>query len=93
MQTGWGRKAALALQDRVYGTGHVFDRRHAIDPTRTYAAGLGDGARLACALAFTLPEYIGGVGAIGGGAAPFLDDYLRHRAQDRLSVAVVSGAD
>jgi predicted esterase len=67
-------------------------RRYAIDPARTYVAGLGGGARLACDVALTLPEYFGGVAAIGGGAAPFRHDYLRQRARDRLAVAVVTGA-
>jgi hypothetical protein len=68
-------------------------RRHSIDPARTYVAGLGGGARLACTLAFSLPEYFGGVVAVGGGSATFRHDYLRHRARDRLSVAAVTGAD
>jgi predicted esterase len=68
-------------------------RRYVIDPARTYAAGLGGGARLACTVAFNFPDYFGGVVACGGGAAPFRDDYLRHRAQERLSVAAVTGAD
>ncbi len=68
-------------------------RRYGIDPARTYVAGLGSGARLACTLALTLPEYFGGVVAIGGGAALFRHDYLRQRAQDRLSIAVLSGTE
>jgi hypothetical protein len=94
--SAYGAGEGMAPARRVRIALDVLDdvrRRHAIDPARTYAAGLGDGARLACALAFTLPEYFGGVVSVGGGAAPFRDDYLRHRAQDRLSVAVLSGAD
>jgi hypothetical protein len=68
-------------------------RRYSIDPAHTYAAGFDNGAAVACAIAFALPEHFGGVIAISGGAAPFRLDYLRHRAQDRLSVAVVTGAD
>jgi hypothetical protein len=68
-------------------------RRYRIDPARTYLAGFGGGARLACGLAFALPEYAGGVLAVSGGGVPQGPDYLRHRAQDRLSAALVSGAD
>jgi predicted esterase len=68
-------------------------RHYRIDPTRTYLAGFDGGARLACTLAFCLTEYVGGVVAIGGGSVPQGLDYLRHRAGDRLSVAVVTGAD
>ena len=68
-------------------------RRYSIDPEQTYASGYGPGARVACALAFALPEHFGGVVALAGhGTLPSLD-YLRHRAADRLSVAVVVGAD
>jgi hypothetical protein len=66
-------------------------RRYAIDPAQTYVAGFDNGATIACAAAFSLPEYFGGVIAVSGGAAPFRLDYLRHRAIDRLSVAVVAG--
>jgi hypothetical protein len=68
-------------------------RRYAIDPAHTYAAGFDNGAAIAGTIACALPEYFGGVIAISGGAASFRLDYLRHRAQDRLSVAVVAGAD
>jgi hypothetical protein len=68
-------------------------RRYHISPEETYLAGFGGGARLACTLAFSLPEYFGGVAAICGGSPPHGLDYLRHRARDRLSVAVVTGAD
>jgi pimeloyl-ACP methyl ester carboxylesterase len=68
-------------------------RHHRIDPARTYLVGFAGGGRLACTLAFALPEYFGGVAALCGGAPPKGLDYLRHRARDRLSVAIVSGID
>jgi hypothetical protein len=71
------------------------DVRHhyRIDPDQTYLTGFSSGARMACTIAFALPEYFGGVVALG--AANPLNDlgYLRHRARDRLSVAVVVGAE
>jgi predicted esterase len=68
-------------------------RHYRIDATRTYLAGFDGGARLACTLAYCLPEYFGGVVAVGGGSVPRGLDYLRHRVSDRLSVAVLAGAD
>ncbi len=66
-------------------------RRRAIDPDRVYLAGFSGGARVACGIAFALPEYFGGV--IGVCAAERLRDesWLRQRAADRLSVALVTG--
>jgi predicted esterase len=68
-------------------------RRYRICPEETYLAGFGGSARLACVLAFSLPEYFGGVVAVCGGSPPHGLDYLRHRARDRLSIALVTGAD
>ncbi len=67
-------------------------RRYTIAPEQTYLCGLGGGARLACDIAFALPEYFGGVVPIGGGGELSPLPYLRHRALDRLSVAWVTGA-
>jgi dienelactone hydrolase len=66
-------------------------RRFAIDPDRTYLAGFSGGGRMACTIAFAMPEYFGGVLAIGGANPPHHLDYLRHVAEDRLSVALVAG--
>jgi hypothetical protein len=67
-------------------------RHYRIDPAQTYAAGFAGGARTACALAYALPEYFGGVVAVSGAQPLPPLAYLRHRAQDRLSVALVTGA-
>ena len=67
-------------------------RRYQIAPEQTYLCGLGGGARLACDIAFALPEYFGGVVAVGGGGELPSLAYLRHRVADRLSVAWVTGA-
>lgn len=68
-------------------------RRYPIDPARTYVAGFDGGATVACTLAFALPEHFGGVLTLAGGDVQFRHDYLRQRARDRLSVAVITGAD
>jgi hypothetical protein len=66
-------------------------RKYRIDPSRTYLVGFGGGGRVACTLAYALPEYFGGVAALSGGSVPAGLDYLRHRTRERLSVAVVTG--
>jgi hypothetical protein len=73
----------------------VFDdlrRRYRIDPERTYLAGLSSGAGLASALAFALPDYFGGVIAVGGSAPLPRLAHLRQRVRGRLSLALVAGA-
>jgi hypothetical protein len=66
-------------------------RQYRIDPDRTYLTGFSGGGRMACTLAFALPEYFGGVAAICGiNPLPGVDP-LRHRIQDRLSIALVTG--
>jgi dienelactone hydrolase len=68
-------------------------RHYRVDPDQTYLAGFSGGGRMACTIAFALPEYFGGVVPICG-TNPLNDlAYLRHRARDRLSVAFVTGAD
>jgi predicted esterase len=67
-------------------------RQYRVDPDQTYLAGFSGGGRMACTIAFALPEYFGGVVPIcGTNPLPSLD-YLRHRVRDRLSVAFVTGA-
>ncbi len=66
-------------------------RRYRIDPDRTYLAGFAGGGRLACTIAFAMPEYFGGVIPICGANPLHRLDYLRHRVGDRLSVAFVTG--
>jgi poly(3-hydroxybutyrate) depolymerase len=62
-----------------------------IDPNRTYVTGFSGGARMACTIGFSLPEYFGGIVPIGGtNPLPKLS-YLKHRIHDRLAVAHVAG--
>jgi hypothetical protein len=46
---------------------------------------------MASAIAFALPEYVGGIVPICGSNPIGRPDYLRHRAEERLSVAFVTG--
>jgi hypothetical protein len=66
-------------------------RRVKIDPDRTYLAGFSGGGRIACAIAFALPEFFGGVAPICAGGDLREEPWLRHRLIDRLSVAYVTG--
>jgi predicted esterase len=66
-------------------------RQYRIDPDRTYLTGFSGGGRMACTIAFALPEYFGGVAPIcGTNPLPRLDA-VRHRVHDRLSVAFLTG--
>jgi dienelactone hydrolase len=67
-------------------------RQYPIDPDRTYLAGFSGGGRMACTIGFSLPEYFGGIVPICGTNPPPALTYLRHRLQDRLSVAFITGA-
>jgi dienelactone hydrolase len=68
-------------------------RHYRVNPDETYLAGFSGGGRMACTIAFALPEYFGGVVPICG-TNPLNDlAYLRHRVRERLSVAFVTGAD
>jgi dienelactone hydrolase len=65
--------------------------RLSIDPDRTYLAGFSGGADVACATAFALPEYLGGVVCIGHAPRPPEAPWLLRRVCDRLSLAIICG--
>ncbi len=66
-------------------------RQLPIDPDRTYLAGFSGGGRVACGIAFALPELFGGVLPICASGKIREESWLRRRLQDRLSVALVTG--
>ena len=66
-------------------------RQIPLDPDRTYISGFSGGARIACAVAFALPEYFGGVLPICAGGDLREEQWLRFRIADRLSAALVTG--
>lgn len=66
-------------------------RQVPLDPDRTYASGFSGGARIACGVAFSLPEYFGGILPIAAGGDLRSEQWLRHRAADRLSAALLTG--
>lgn len=66
-------------------------RRFAIDADRTYLGGFSGGARIACAVAFALPEHFGGVVPVCGAERLRDESWLRQRVVDRLSVAPITG--
>jgi predicted esterase len=66
-------------------------RNYHIDPEQTYLSGFSGGGRMACAIGFALPEYFGGIVPICGTNPPPGQAYLRHRVEERLAVALVTG--
>ncbi|MFO0880978.1 MAG: hypothetical protein U0840_26950 [Gemmataceae bacterium] len=62
-----------------------------VDPDRTYIAGFSGGGRIACAIAFALPELFGGVIPLCATGDLRQEPWLRQRVADRLSVALVTG--
>jgi hypothetical protein len=62
-----------------------------LDPDRTYIAGFSGGARMACAIAFALPEYLGGMIPVCAAGELRDEPWLRHRLIDRVSAALVTG--
>ncbi|VTT99277.1 Uncharacterized protein OS=Lentisphaera araneosa HTCC2155 GN=LNTAR_23709 PE=4 SV=1 [Gemmataceae bacterium] len=66
-------------------------RQLPLDPDRTYTSGISGGGRIACSLAFALPEYFGGVIPLCAGGDLRDEQWLRFRAADRLSVALITG--
>ena len=66
-------------------------RQIPLDPDRTYVSGFSGGARIACAVAFALPEHFGGVLPVRAAGDLRDEQWLRFRAADRLSAALVTG--
>ncbi|MBN8628862.1 MAG: hypothetical protein J0M17_25595 [Planctomycetes bacterium] len=66
-------------------------RRFAVDPDRTYLGGFSGGARVACRIAFALPEYFGGVVPVCAAENLREESWLRRRVTDRLSAALITG--
>jgi dienelactone hydrolase len=66
-------------------------RQFPVDPDRTYIAGFSGGGRIACEIAFALPELFGGVAPVCAGGFPRDESWLRQRVVERLSVALVTG--
>jgi hypothetical protein len=61
------------------------------DPDRTYIGGFSGGGRIACAVAFAMPECFGGVMPVCAGGDLRDEPWLRQRVIDRLSVALMTG--
>jgi hypothetical protein len=66
-------------------------RNYPIDVDRTYITGVSGGARVACAIAYALPELFGGVMPIVAGGDLREESWLRQRVADRLRVAHLTG--
>ena len=66
-------------------------RNYPLDADRTYVAGFSGGGRVACALAFALPECFGGAMPICAGHDLRAESWLRRRVVERLRVASLTG--
>lgn len=66
-------------------------RNYNVDADRTYIGGFSGGGRIACSIAFALPELFGGVIPICAAGDLRDESWLRQRAIDRLSVAHITG--
>ena len=66
-------------------------RRYNIDPDRTYIAGFSGGGRIACSIAFALPEFFGGAIPVCAAGDLRSEPWLSQRVIDRLSVAMLTG--
>ncbi|MDA1055117.1 MAG: hypothetical protein O3C40_32245 [Planctomycetota bacterium] len=69
------------------------DVRHRFntDVDRTYLGGFSGGGRIACQIAFALPEYFGGVIPVCAAGELRDESWLRRHCIDRLSVALMTG--
>lgn len=66
-------------------------RKFSIDADRTYVGGFSGGGRVACAIAFALPEFFGGVIPVCAAGDLREESWLRQRVIDRISVAHLTG--
>lgn len=66
-------------------------RKYNIDTDRTYVGGISGGGRIACAIAFALPEYFGGIVPVCAAGDLRDETWLRQRVEDRLSAALITG--
>ena len=66
-------------------------RQVPLDHDRTYISGVSGGGRMACGIGFAHPEYFGGILSVVAGGDIRPEPWLRHRAIDRLSIALITG--
>ena len=66
-------------------------RNYPVDPDQAFITGFSGGGRIACAIAYGLPELFAGVMPICAGGDLREESWLRQRAVDRLSIALLTG--
>jgi hypothetical protein len=66
-------------------------RRFPVDPDRTYITGISGGAHFASQVAHALPELFGGVVPVCGAWNLRVEQPLRQRMRERVSVALLTG--
>src|SRR5262249_7469288 len=66
-------------------------QRMLIETDRIYICGTGQGALTASQIAYSFPEFVGGLVAVGGATSLRAEPWLRDRVRERLSVALLAG--
>jgi acetyl esterase/lipase len=66
-------------------------RRFNVDPDRTYITGMSGGAHFACQIGNALPELFGGIIPVCGAWNLRVEQALRQRMRERISVALLTG--
>jgi hypothetical protein len=66
-------------------------QRIPLDPDRVYISGVGRAGSLATLMAYSFPEFVGGVVAIGSASSLRAEPWMRDRVRQRLSVALIGG--
>lgn len=90
----YGAGNSVAAGQRIRIILDVLDdvrRNFNTDSDQTYLSGFSGGGRMACAIGLALPECCGGIAPVcGTNPLPRLA-YSRHRAEERLSLAFITG--
>src|SRR5262249_27782058 len=66
-------------------------QRFGPDTDRIYITGVSQGSLTACMIAYSYPEFIGGLLAIGGATSLRSEPWMRDRVKERLSVVLMAG--
>lgn len=66
-------------------------QRMLIDTDRIYLTGTGHGSLTACQMAYSFPEFVGGLIAVGSATSLRAEPWLRDRVRERLSVVLLTG--
>lgn len=77
-------RIALAVLDDVR-------QKYGPDTDRIYITGSSHGALTACLIAYSYPEFVGGLLAVGAATSLRSEPWMRDRVKERLSVVLMTG--